>query len=197
MIAVEQPHRRAIPPQMPDFSDPLVLLVQCHRKIEAHLKALEKATDSLRNGTLEEKLSAFFAIDMARAHFAGPGVKHTEDEELSLFPRLRERGGEAVEEALAAMRSLEVEHRTVERLEAEFDHLAARLPRDGSWEMKDIDRLDQLAAMLIMLYRPHIRIENELLFPVAARVLSAGDLQAIGSEMRARRRLMLHRLQAN
>ena len=138
----------------------------------------------------------FAAVELACAHFATPGVKHTEDEEVSLFPRLRERGGLAGQEALAAMQELEAQHRRAEEIHAEFDGLVAGFPRDGSAEAKDLDRFGELVAQLTSLYRPHIRIENELVFPVAAKVLSSEEIQALGQEMRARRQHLLPQLRS-
>lgn len=182
-------------PQMPDFSDPLALLVHCHERIDGHLRALERSADALRAGMSGAALdAAFAAVDAACGHFALQGVKHTEDEEVSLFPRLRERGGEGVAEALAAADELELQHRSAERLHAELDALVARLPRDGSARGAEVDRFGGLVALLAALYRPHIRVENELIFPAAARVLPAEEILALGEEMRARRRLLLQRL---
>ena len=193
MIAIEQ-----IPDlqrsHMPDFTNPLALLVHCHKKIETHLCALEQVAGKLRDGTLDDRLSAFFTIDMARAHFAGPLVKHTEDEEVSLFPRLRARGGRAVEEMLNAIGELETQHRLAEQLHSEFETLAADIHRDGSCQTRKIDRLEALVAALCALYRPHMRVEDELVFPAAARLLLPSDIQAVGEEMRARRRLILQKM---
>lgn len=189
-------HSTIVPSHMPDFSNPLALLVHCHEKIDYHLCSLEQAVESLRSGQREKLKYAFADVSMASAHFAVPGVKHTEDEEISLFPRLREHGGEAGQEALAAMEELESQHGEAERIHAEFDALVASMPRDGSADARDVDRFGELIAMLCALYRPHIRVENELVFPVAARVLSAQDIQQLGAEMRARRQVLLQRFQA-
>jgi hypothetical protein len=87
-----------------------------------------------------------------------------------------------------------LQHRSAERLHAELDALVARIPRDGSAGGADVERFGGLAALLAALYRPHMRVENELVFPAAARVLSAAEIRALGEEMRARRRLLLQRL---
>ena len=189
-LTINQPHT-------PDFTNPLGLLVHCHERIEGHLRALERSAEILRAGDRRSLPSAFAAVEMACAHFATPGVKHTEDEEVSLFPRLREQGGAAGQEALAAMAELEAQHRTAEQTHAEFDELVARCPRDGSADAKESDRFGELVAQLTALYRPHIRLENELVFPVAARILPASEIQALGEEMRARRRLILQKLEAS
>ncbi len=189
ILTINQPH-------IPDFTNPLGLLVHCHERIEGQLRTLERAADILRGGDARARPAAFAAVELACAHFATPGVKHTEDEEVSLFPRLRLSGGAAGREALAAIAELEPQHRTAEQLHAEFDALFARLPRDGSADAKDLDRFGEMVAQLTALYRPHIRLENELVFPVAARILPASEIQALGAEMRARRRHLLQRLEA-
>jgi hemerythrin-like domain-containing protein len=119
------------------------------------------------------------------------GPKHTEDEEVSLFPRLRGHGGVEAGEAFSAVAELEAQHRAAELAHAEFDALAGRLPRDGSAEAGDVDRFTELATALSDLYRPHIRVEDELVFPAAARGIPPSVLAAIGEEMRARRRDLL------
>ncbi len=96
-------------------------------------------------------------------------------------PRLRERGGTA-RDALAAMTELESQHRGGERLHAEIDELVGILPRDGSAEAKELDRLNELVAELTTLYRPHILLEDNFVFPIAAEVLPASEIQALGEE---------------
>ena len=74
---------------VPDFSEPLGLLVHCHVKIERQLESLERAVRLLETDDAAAVPSIMEAIVAAQRHFAGPGVKHTADEEESLFPRLR------------------------------------------------------------------------------------------------------------
>ncbi len=131
ILTINQPH-------MPDFTNPLGLLVLCHERIEAQLNAIERAAEILSAGDTGSLTSVFAAVDAAGAHFAIAGVKHTEDEEVSLFPRLRERGGIAGEDALAAMAELESQHRAAEKLHTEFDQLVRDLPRDGSADGKQL-----------------------------------------------------------
>ena len=176
---------------MPNFADPLGLMSHCHRKIEGYLAGLAAAGNLLRGGRPGETAEAFRLIDAAREHFALRGHKHAEDEEISLFPRLREHGGREAEDALCAVAELEAQHRAAEAAHAEFDALTGRLPHDGSARAEDLDRYAELAAALGDLYRPHIRVEDELVFPVAARVIPPPVLALVGEEMRARRRDIL------
>jgi hemerythrin-like domain-containing protein len=183
LLTINQPH-------IPDFTKPLGLLVHCHERIEGHLRALERAAELLERGDVPSLPYAFAAADAAVAHFATPGVKHTEDEELSLFPRLREFGGAGGEEVLAAVREMEAQHRRAEVIHAEFESLLASMPREGSDGAGHLQRFRELVVALTALYRPHIRVENEVVFPVAARVLPAAEIQALGEEMRARRQFL-------
>jgi hemerythrin-like domain-containing protein len=182
-----------IGPLVPDVSDPFALLTHCHKRIEGQLLGLEFAVELFQKKTFEDSQSAFILIDAALAHFAGPGVKHTEDEEISLFPRMREKGGNAGEEVFAAMNELEAQHRTAKELEAEFENFIANLPRQNELEAKDLEQMTKLVEEITKLYRPHIKLEDTLVFPVGARILTEEDVQALGSEILARRRVMLQR----
>ena len=184
MFQINQPHT-------PDFANPLGLLVHCHQRIEQQLQALARAGEVLRSGHAPSQANAFAAIDAACRHFAIAGVKHTEDEEISLFPRLRERGGPAGEDATAAMAELESQHRTAEEMHQQFDEFVLTLPRDGSADARELDCFSELAAELESFYRPHILMENNVVFPIAGRVLPASEIQALGKEMWGRRRDIL------
>lgn len=190
---ITEPTAKFEPMHTPDFGDPLGLLVHCHEKIEWHLGSLERVAEVVRAGVHSTLPAAFAAADRATAHFAIHGVKHTEDEEVSLFPRLRERGGAAGREVLAAVADMESQHRAAERLHTELDPFLAAMPRDGSAVANDVDRLSEIVALLCALYRPHLHLENDLIFPVAAWVLSEADIRQIGVEMYARRRTRLRR----
>jgi pyridoxamine 5'-phosphate oxidase len=184
MFKINQPH-------IPDFTDPLGLLVHCHERIEGQLDALARAAEALRTGSAQSISGAFAAIDAACRHFAIAGVKHTEDEEMSLFPRLREKGGAAGEELFAAMKELESQHRTAEEMHKQFDEFVLTLPRDGSADSRELDCFSEMVAEVTAFYRPHIFMENNLVFPVAGRVLPANEIHAVGEEMRERRKDIL------
>ena len=192
MIGVEQ-LKRVQHSEARGVTDPLALLVECHGKIERHLDALARAGEVLRAGSDAERAAAFFAIDMARAHFAGPLAKHTEDEEHSLFPRLRRSASADAREALSAVSELEAQHREADALHAEFERLAASMPRGGGIDATALARLNEAIAALRAHYLAHIAVENGVVFPAAARALTAEDLRQFAEEMRARRGVTLRR----
>jgi hemerythrin-like domain-containing protein len=101
--------------------------------------------------------------------------------------------GIAGREALAAIAELEIEHRAAEHLHQSFEDLVTKLPRDGSADPEDIDQLNELIAAISKLYLPHMKVENELVFPVAERLLTAIDIEQFSNEMRGRRRAQLKR----
>lgn len=179
-----QIHRKdqSAPAFIPDFTNPLGLLVHCHGKIETQLRSLEQAVRLLQGGDPAAVSPALRAVEAAQAHFNGPGVRHTEDEEESLFPRLRRFAGPSENEALGALDRLEAEHRTAEQAHAHFDAVLAASDLD-------VDELERCVAALVALYEPHMRLENEVIFPAAARALPPDEIRALGLEMRARRRM--------
>ena len=186
LLTINQPH-------IPDFTRPLELLAHCHERIEGHLRALERAAEMIERRDVRSLPLVFAATDAAVAHFATPGIKHTEDEELSLFPRLREKGGAGGAEVLAAVREMEVQHREAELIHAEFDALVRLMAHDGSAEGVHVERFKELVEAMTALYRPHIAVENEVVFPGAARVRPAAEILARGAEMRARRRFLFQK----
>ena len=166
-----------------DFTNPLGLLSDCHRRIERFLEVLVQLAGreprQLLAATERESL------EKALAYFRNSAPKHTADEEDSLFPRLR--NSEDAQADLSCLAELEEDHQAAAR-----DHeLVDALGREWlSAEALTPDQLQQLRAALSRLsetYRRHIAIEDRQLFPLAARVLPANQLAEVGREMAERR----------
>jgi hemerythrin-like domain-containing protein len=158
---------------------PLEHLVACHRRIEERLDMLQRAGTHLGM----EPADSLEAIDACLRFFDSSGAIHNEDEEKSLFPRLRPR---LAPEELEAVAQLERQHREAEALYTELKDVVARLrkaPRDA--ELGEEYR--GLAARLAALYSSHISFEDRELVRIAKRDLTRGDLEAISKEMRLRR----------
>ena len=167
------------------FSEPTGLLTDCHRRIEMFLASLE------RIGAIIDKplnTEASSALDVALRYFREAAPKHTADEEESLFPRLRQKEDPALQDAIRTLSPLEQEHRRAEALHAEADRLG-RVSLDGeTLSAQDASAFRQAIAELSSIYKEHIRIEDEVLFPAAGRVLSPSEKVEIASEMAARRK---------
>lgn len=166
------------------FSEPTGLLSDCHRRIEMFMGSLERLS-RLIDRQLEDNARA--ALDSALRYFREAAPKHTADEEQSLFPRLRQLQHPEVQAAIGTLEPLEKEHRRADSLHTEIDELGRRCLAQGSLSQSEADRFRQAVADLASIYKEHIRIEDELVFPVAGRVLSDTDKAAIAGEMASRR----------
>lgn len=168
------------------FSDPTALLSDCHRRIEMFLASLERVA-----ALIEQPLApgTRAALESALHYFRQSAPKHTADEEESVFPRLRQSPHAEVRAALTALDALEQEHRHADSLHAQVDALGTRCLQQGFLSASQALDFRQAVAQLASIYKEHIRIEDEEIFPVTARVLSPADKQKIAAEMAARRGL--------
>jgi hemerythrin-like domain-containing protein len=170
------------------FDEPLGLLSDCHRRIEGFLGVMRRVVEQTRGATLSPEQCGH--LEAALRYFAVAAPRHTEDEEASLFPRLRRSADAGAREAVAKIDALEADHRHAESLHAEAERLCRRwidsggpLPADQAWRLGQC--LDELRA----LYARHLAVEDREVFPVAAQALPREDLRRLGAEMAARRGL--------
>ena len=69
------------------FDDPIGMLKDCHRRVERFLRILCQVVERAHGRSLDAEESA--AVQAALHYFRTGGLRHTADEEESLFPRLR------------------------------------------------------------------------------------------------------------
>jgi hemerythrin-like domain-containing protein len=168
-----------------DFTDPIGMLGDCHRRIEMFLDVLVRVAEQARGEALDEEQRG--ALETALRYFREAAPRHTADEEESLFPRLRRIESAGVRAIIARIESLEEEHVCADRSHGEIDDLGRFWLREGMLLPEHASRLLTLLVQLRDLYRHHIAAEDNEVFPAAAAALSAYDRQAIGSEMASRR----------
>lgn len=167
------------------FATPLQLLSDCHRRIERFLDQLVAVTEEARGGSLSS--SQRESLDSALRYFAGAAPLHSADEEVSLFPRLRAECGPGAESELLS--GLESDHREADIEHAAIEAMGRRWLVAGELSAQDAaDLLGRLTG-LREFYRKHIALEDEQIFPLAARILGAEPIEAIGREMATRRGL--------
>jgi len=167
--------------QESDFTDPLGLLGDCHRRIEHFLGVLKRLCE--KGGALdagEEEL-----LDKALAYFRNAAPKHTADEEQSLFPRLR--ASSPSQAPLARLAELEFEHALAARDHAIVDSLATRWLSERRLAPEDNARMTEALRRLSEIYSRHIAVEDRELFPLALQLLRPEELAAVGREMADRR----------
>lgn len=168
----------------PAFDTPLAMLEACHRRLERRLDQLMHIADRLEEPDPARHVEALRVLAEVQRHFATAGTHHTQDEEASLFPRLRAAGDPVLTELLDV---LECDHEVLEAMHRELDQLCDRLKQALTPE--DVAALRALASDLRVHYERHIRQEDEHVLPKALKLLSPEKLAQLGSEMRQRRSL--------
>ena len=164
------------------FDDPIGMLTDCHRRIESFLRVLCLVADRARGKSLSEEEAA--AVNSALNYFRAGGKRHTADEEESLFPRLR---GVSTGDALAELDRLEGDHERANDLHETVEKLFIKWIESG-WLVKDDEQmLFDATGELECIYKVHIKVEEEQIFPEAARILDKKAVEVMGQEFRARR----------
>lgn len=171
-----------------NFNDPTGLLSDCHRRIEMFMRSLEGVAAVIDSPPDEETKRA---LETALRYFHEAAPKHTADEEESLFPRLRGLQSPGVESAFSKLDELEGEHRWAEPLHVQVESLGMEYLSKGRLSPAQVAAFRSAVTQLSAMYKRHIAVEDESLFPVAARVLSDSDKQAIAAEMAKRRSVPL------
>ena len=166
------------------FADPAGLLGDCHRRIERFLAVLERIVREVRGAPLSDEQAR--SLDTALRYFREAAPKHTADEEISLFPRLRRIERPEVQAVLDRVDALEKEHVRASAAHEEADRLGRQWLQAGRLPAADAERLAVLIETLSGIYRHHIAVEDSEVFPLAA-LLGAEERKAIGAEMAARR----------
>jgi hemerythrin-like domain-containing protein len=173
--------------QESDFSDPIGMLGDCHRRIERFLGVLQRLASERQGASLSEDERA--ALQTSLQYFRDAAPKHTADEEESLFPRIRKIADPGTQALLDRIALLEEDHKTAEAAHQEVDALGQTWLSRGHLTPAEASRLLALLGHLATLYARHIAIEDSDVFPRAARLLSPADRRVIGSEMASRRGL--------
>lgn len=170
------------------FTDPTSLLSDCHRRVEMFLGMLDAVASRIDQPPTDEITRA---LESALRYFANAAPKHTADEEESLFPRLRQLDDRDLRSALAKIDKLEDEHRWAAPLHFEIEGIGTRYLSTGKLSDMEVATFRSSVAGLIAMYRKHIAVEDDLIFPLAARLLSAKAKAEIAGEMAGRRNVRL------
>ena len=131
------------------------------------------------------------ALENALRYFAQAAPKHTADEEESLFPRLRQIDDSEVHSALEKLESLEADHQRVAPLHSRIEQLGMRYLEAGVLTEADVDEFRSSIASLLSMYKDHISMEDEVIFPLASRMLPDSEKTAVATEMAERRKIKL------
>jgi hemerythrin-like domain-containing protein len=171
-----------------NFTDPTGLLSDCHRRIEMFMGTLEAVAALIDRPATQD---AARALESALRYFGEAAPKHTADEEVSLFPRLRQMCHPEIDSAFAELEDLEDEHRWAAPLHRQVEKLGVRYLSMGKLSSAEIEEFRTAVTRLAAMYKRHISVEDELVFPLAARMLSGAEKSAIAEEMASRRKVKL------
>lgn len=169
-----------------DFSEPLGMLSDCHRRIEFFLRDLSRLAETAEEPLDQDRRRA---LERALRYFRESGPRHTADEEESLFPRLKAMQDERLNEALERIKELESDHERADAGHHAVDAIGVRWLEAGKLTREDATRLRALLSELSDLYKHHLSVEDTELFPAAASLLSHEDQVEVGREMARRRGL--------
>ncbi|MGE0132573.1 MAG: hemerythrin domain-containing protein [Blastocatellales bacterium] len=172
-----------------DYTNPLGMLSDCHRRIERFLNVLLTVSKEARGGTLSEEYRN--ALATALRYFREGAPRHTRDEEDSLFPRLRKSQAIEARQAMSWLDDLHRDHSVADAGHLKVETLGSRWLANGHLPPDDARALMEALEFLRTLYQRHIALEDAEVFPLAGRLLPPDELRAIAREMAARRGLRL------
>ncbi len=164
------------------FDDPIGMLTDCHRRIERFLGILCLVAKRARGRALTDEERE--AVDASLNYFRVGGVRHTADEEESLFPRIRT---QCSPNESAELGGLESDHQRANELHTVVEDLYRKWIVADGLNVVEEEKILGATEELRLLYEEHIKIEERVVFPHAARVLSGPAIAAIGREFRERR----------
>jgi hemerythrin-like domain-containing protein len=173
------------------FDDPTALLSDCHRRVEMFMGSLEAVASRCADPLTDDVRRS---LDLALRYFREAAPKHTADEEESLFPRLRQISTPEMSAALHQLDTLEGDHRWAEPLHEAVDTIGNEYLRDGILPAPRAETFQASVAALAEMYRRHIQVEDEQVFPVATRLMSAAEKSSVAREMAERRNVKLTQL---
>ncbi|TWU45886.1 Hemerythrin HHE cation binding domain protein [Novipirellula aureliae] len=170
-----------------DFDRPIDMLVDCHRRIEHFLGVIVRVLERYASQPLDSE--ARQALAAALQYFKISAPKHTADEEQSLFPRMQSVGA-ITPKTNELLEQLRQDHQTADELQGRIDRILEQwLASDDSLPADSLATLRADLAELKNHYAAHIHMEEEQIFPSAAKALSENQLREMGTEMRSRRGL--------
>jgi hemerythrin-like domain-containing protein len=167
------------------IEDPLQHILNCHEQIERRLTTLQQAamTVGFSEGGMLQDAAAALSYELEVLHAID--LLHTEDEEQSLFPRLRARLKDDTSILEPLMLSLELQHQNEQAAFGKLKAVAATLTAKGQ-QPEQGSSCEDLVLELANICRPHISLENDSLLPLARKTLTANDQKEILREMRER-----------
>ena len=178
----------------PDFDQPIAVLKHCHERIRKQILTMQRLLEHLpRHGA---NLEAQQAAKAVLNYFNKSAHLHHADEEENLMPMLNQvASGEDAAILQQLVPKILKEH---QKMEAAWAVLALQLDEIASGESAELSAND--VQTFGELYAGHMVKEETYLAPMAMRLLSDEQMQALGHAMQVRRGLVDeddHRIEIN
>jgi hemerythrin-like domain-containing protein len=165
------------------FEAPFDMLEACHERVERTLNLLVRLHQHVRTHGCDAQAEQA-AQDILR-YFDLAAPLHHQDEELHVFPPLLSGDDPAARDAA---RTLMLQHREMEISWSAMRQALLHLAAVPSSEGKPALPLSESAVQsFVDLYRDHMRLEEDVAYPVAHRAIGEEQLAAAGTEMQSRR----------
>ena len=168
------------------IEDPLQHILACHEQIERRLVTLQNAAMMVgfSEGAMLQDAAAALAYEVEVLEAIDK--LHTEDEEESLFPRLRANLKDDTSVLEPLMLSLELQHQNEQAAFAKLKNTVKAVASSGAQPTDQASSCENLVRELTNVCGPHMALENDSLLPLARKALKPEDLTVICSEMRKR-----------
>ena len=165
------------------FDQPIEMWLACHQRVERFAALLGRLAEHVGAQGADE--DAQVTATSIRRYFNEAAPRHHEDEEVDMFPRLRERlDSERDRTVLDVLDQVEADHLEMAGLWKRLDALLAEIARGKAVTLEQ-PLIDRFATM----YRHHIDAEERVLLPALKKALGKNDWQAVGRAMAERRGL--------
>jgi len=149
--------------------DPIALLIKEHEHALQKLRLLNRTTDELIEDGFSE--GRFTRILSAARYIQEEVSVHNRSEEDLLFPAL-ERHVEG------PTKSLRRDHKELAEANGEFEETIRKVRRNP-YDRVAITELVSAGKHIVKIFVNHIHKENDILFPIARKVLSKEELKSI------------------
>ncbi len=163
------------------FDEPVALLMACHDRVRHYANLVQKLAAHIQeNGADQQARDAAVAI---MRYFDVAAPLHHQDEDDDLFPLLFQYGDDALREKIAAI--------TAEHAELGALWQQVRACQSAIAEGSGTSLPGALAETFARRYPAHAGIEDEQIYPLAEKLLSAAELAELGRRMSARRGVVI------
>jgi iron-sulfur cluster repair protein YtfE (RIC family) len=167
-------------PTKPATEDAVDLLLACHERIRNFTATAARLAAAADPPAAEVAQAAAGLL----RYFTVALPLHEADENLSMYPRLRDA---APPEVIAALDAMLEEHRSINAVVQRMKPLLQALELDPARLHLLAGELADCARQLEAFFTAHLKLEEEVIFPAIRLYLPADSREAILAEMRQRR----------